>query len=164
MQKRLVNLLPPSEQKSNTQVQINREIMNFGVWLVLSLVVVALVLFAAQITLSAQLSGARELIEIKNQELDNLEKAFLQDEVVFLNQDLENFEKIHSQSKAWSGAILEITRLMPQDMVLDSMTIESKDNRVEASGRAGSRDSVLAFRQSLLGSEYFEIVNFPLDC
>lgn len=160
--KKLVNLLPPAAQKLNKQVQINRELMNFGVWLVLSLIVVALVLLAAQITLQAQLSGAREQIQLKTAELSNLEQAFLQDEVIALNQDMDNLEKIREHNKEWSGALLEIARLLPSDMVLDSMVVDGEDNRVEARGRSRTRDSVLEFRKNLLSSEYFQNVNFPL--
>lgn len=159
---RQINLLPPSEQRTVRQLDVNRELVSFGAWLTVSLAVVALVFLAVTLTLRAELSGARALIQVKTEELDKLEQAFLQDEVVVLNQDLRNFEEILKQNKAWSGVLREVARNLPNDMVLDSLVIEPAAYRVEAKGRTADRDSVLLFRQNILNSEYFRNINFPL--
>jgi len=157
-----VNLLPPSEQRFVRQAGLNRQLFNFGAWLTVSLVIVALIFLAVSLILRAELSASRALIQVKTEELDKLEQDFLQGEVVILNQDLENFEKVLKENKMWSGVLREVAALLPKDMVLDSLVIDAKENKVAAKGRTGTRSSVLSYRQNLLDSEYFQSVNFPL--
>lgn len=160
--KRYINLLPPAEQQLIKVAETSNAIRDFGIWLGISLVALSVLLFATKIFLNKQLERSAEQLATETETLLKLEATSARKEVEALNLDLENFKILDSRAEKWSRVLIELARRLPPDMTLDSITIDRSSLRVEVAGRADTRISVLRFRETLIASEYFANVNFPL--
>lgn len=160
--KKYVNLLPQTQQASLRLAKISSLVLSFGIWVVLSLLVTAALLFAAQVYLGKKLEAATILLASRGDELGKLEQSVRKGEIEDLNLDLLNLQKLTGQSENLGPVLMEFAKLLPPDVTVDSITIMRADKKIEAAGRAGTRTSVLKLRQNILGSEFFKNVNFPL--
>lgn len=160
--KRYINLLPPSEQNQLAAERTGARILNFGIFLVLSLVVLSLFLFAGLIILKNRATGIALDLSQGKQELTQLAEQAIGHEVEDINRDIKNFKTLNLQSENYSAAFMELARILPPDLTLDSMAVTRADKKMEISGRGASRVSVLKLRREILASEYFRNVNFPL--
>jgi len=161
--KKYINLLPPAEQQLVKVEETSGLIKDFGIWLAIALVVLSLFLFATKIFLNERLDDSRQQLATETETLTRLQATEARKEVEMLNADLQNLKVLESQAEKWSAALIELARLLPADMTVDSLSIDRKTLRVEASGHAASRSSVLGLRAGLIESEFFSNVNFPLD-
>lgn len=161
--KHYINLLPPVEQQLLKVAETSAQVRDFGVLLGISLVVLSGFLFAAKIFLNEQLESSVAQLATETETLAWLESTSARKAVEALNLDLENFQLLEARAEKWSRVLIELARRLPADMTLDNLTIDRSSLRVEAAGRAGTRTSVLRFRETLLDSEYFANVNFPLS-
>ena len=161
--KKNVNLLPPAEQKQFKLETLNYTIANFGVWILLSLVVFVALLFMAQLLLDQRVEDTTKQVNARYQELQNLKLPEVQKEIEILNKNLANFQKLEAVHEVWSSMLIEFARLVPSDLTVDSILITRKDNKIEISGHGLTRKSVLELRENLLSSSYFQFVNFPLS-
>ena len=161
--KRNINLLPPDNQQQLKLARLNSEVLSFGIWLILSLLVFITVLFAAWIVTRSRLEGTTEQIAQQTKVLNELKQASVRREAEAYNQNLSNFQVLQKAHENWFLVLAELARRLPSDLVLDSFIMNRTNKKVEISGNAASRDSVLKFRQNLLASPYFTNVNFPLS-
>jgi len=90
------------------------------------------------------------------------ENQELKQKLIEFNTHLDNLEKLSDSHAVWSEVVIELARLVPQDMVIDSFLANRETGQISVTGFAKLRDSILDFRKNLLESEYFEDVNFPL--
>lgn len=158
-----INLLPPEEQKQLGLENYNRQLVHFGIWIVFSLGAVMFILFLSLIFLSRTEKLTRQGAEQANGELRGLEQSLVQKQVEKLNLDLGNFQSLTVQDVKPSSLLIEFASLLPADVSLDAFAISRDDGKVEVSGTARTRASVLQLRSNLLVSENFYNVNFPLS-
>ncbi len=163
--RKFINLLPPEEQKQNRLGELVNHLQEFGLWLVVSLLVLSTVLLAAQIFLRAEAELVAEEVRVKAEDLSKLKQDVLQVEFQNFQELLRNFQILRSAHRAWDDEVLELARLLPPEVTLDKFTInqEAASGKVEVAGRAGTREAVLQLRENLLQSEQFRNVNFPLQ-
>lgn len=160
--KRFINLLPPEDQKQIRLAKLNTELISFGVWFGLSLLVLVALLFAGQIFLKAELNVSADHLAVKSQELDKLEQGSLKKQVEDFNLGLENFQKLEGAHENWSAILMELARLLPPGVTLDSVAVARDERKIEIAGRASTRTSALLLRTNIIASPYFVNVNFPL--
>jgi len=160
--KRYINLLPPLEQQELRILRINQQVRDFGIWLLFSLAVLITLFVAARFYLISELKQTTEELAAELDVLNNLETSDFRKEVERFNTELGNFELLQDKQKQLSGTLTEMAQKIPPDLTLDKFSVDTGTGRVEISGRGGSRSSVLAFRQSLLKSDRFKNVSFPL--
>lgn len=160
--KRYINLLPPEQQQSLRLARISGQIRHFGLWLVMSLVLLTGFLFAGKYFLAREQNSTLLEIAQEKQNLESFQELKVKQEVEAFNKDLANFQVLANQAPKHSAILQEFAKLLPSDVTVDSFEIKRDGRKVEASGRAGSRASVLRLRGNLLASENFVNVNFPL--
>lgn len=160
--KRNINLLPPDDQKLLIFEGHNRRIMQFGAWLILSLVLTAATALGAKFFLSATVRATSEQVQAKQAELVQIEESSVQTQVQVLDSNLQNFQNLDRQRMIWSGYLTELAKLLPHDIAVTSLTISRTTGKVEIAGTAATRESVLQLRENILASSYFEKINFPL--
>ncbi len=160
--KRSINLLPPKEQKTLILEGINQQLVSFGLGAIVSLVAMIFVIFVAQFFLASILEGNNARVDAKQAELIVLEKKQIQLQLDELNNTLKNFASLQKEKTVWSPYLMELARLLPPDVSLQTLTLTRETNKVELTGQAGTRESVLKLRENILNSEYFKNINFPL--
>ena len=162
MTKKRINLLPPEEQKENHLRVTRLLIIRLGVLGIGSILVLTLILFSARLFLTTTLRQTEADIVANNKTLAGFAGAGLENEIATLNETITNFGSLEGAQKKWSPYLMELARLMPADVSLDSIVINRTSRKVELAGKAANRDSVLELRQNILSSAYFENINFPL--
>lgn len=160
--KRYINLLPPQDQKQFRLGRINAQILRFGIWVILSLLIFSAILFVSFLFLRADLEAADEEVALKTKALAEVKETSVRKEVEEYNQNLKNFETLIQTNELWSKVLMEIAKNLPPDMTIDSLQVSRTDRKVELSGHARARTSVLEFRRLLLNSSMVSAVNFPL--
>lgn len=160
--KQYINLLPPEQQRSIRLTRLNSQVMSFGVWFILSLLVFATVLFASFLVLRQRLDAMEQEVAVQSKALDELKDTAVRKEVENFSQNLKNFETLLKARDNWSGILQELARNLPPDMAVDSLSVNRADRKIELGGRAATRSSVLEFRRHLLDSGHFANINFPL--
>ena len=158
-----INLLPPAEQQKNKVEDVSRQIQDFGIWIVLSLAVLAVVFFVAELFLRGQMQSAAENMAAATGSLNSIHSSSVKKEVEIFNKNLNNFQSLGKQHENWSRIFNELALALPVDVIVDSLVIDREGHKVEAAGHAGKRTSVLKLRQNILASEYFTNINFPLS-
>lgn len=161
--KRYINLLPPQEQQKIKRFEVNAQVRDFGMWFIASLLIMGVFLFAGQYFLKRELNKTMAKIQTETTVLDNFKDRSIKTEVEDFNQNLGNFTALQKQNTDWSEALRELASILPQDMTIDRLVITRQDRKVEVAGHAGSRDSVLRFREHILESKHFVNINFPLS-
>jgi hypothetical protein len=160
--KKFVNLLPSDEQKEYKLQLIHTELWSFGFWLGLSFLILAVLIFAAQTFLQEELKISQQRVQTEQIAFNKLQEQGIQKAAGDFNLNLTNFRTLSARHQNLSPVLIEFARLLPAGLTVDSLTISRSSLKVEASGRASDRKSVLQLRQNLLASSYFNNVNFPL--
>lgn len=160
--KKRINLLPPQEQKEVARLEINAEILHFGIILISSLLILAAILFGMNLWLGRTVHQNDEEIAKYSSELEAYQGTSLRKEVTALNENMENFKELSEQSMEWSPFLIEFASLIPNDVTIDSLQMSRITGKVEITGKASNRSSVLALRQQVLDSKRFKNINFPL--
>ena len=160
--RRYINLLPPTEQQELRGMQFSSHIREFAIWLCLSLGVLAMFFVAIRFYLKGELENSESRLAAEKELLDNVESSVFREDLDRFNGELADFQTLQGKQNKYSEVLVEIAQRMPKDMTLDTFTLDDKTGRIEIGGRAASRNSVLALRNSLLQSERFANINFPL--
>lgn len=160
--KRYINLLPPEQQKNIRLARVNSQVLSFVIWLILSILIFATVLFASFLVLRQRLESLQGEIAEQTKTLEELKETSVRKEVEIFSSNLKNFDVLQKSQDGWSRVLEEIARGLPADMTIDTMSINRADRKVELSGRGGSRNSVLQYRKTLIASANFVNLNFPL--
>ncbi len=161
--KKYINLLPPAEQKQFKLVKVRLLFLHFAWFLVGSVIVLCLLLLGADFWLRRELNDVTRQVETQSEALQKIKSSRLSEQAERLNLSLENFQILKSSRQSWSKIFMELASILPQNITLDNVAVNRSDKKIEISGRAGSRESVLALRRKILESAYFVNVNFPLS-
>lgn len=162
MLKKRINLLPPDEQKRNRLLETNFQIIRFGFVVSASLVVLGLCLFVSSLFFANTLDQTQFEIETHNQVLARFQKQGLEKEILVLNETMSNFDTLLKNPTKWSPYLVELAQILPEGMKIESLTMDSVTRKVEVTGKAQVRSSVLQFRRNIIQSRNFENINFPL--
>ncbi len=160
--KKSPNLLPPQEQATLRVARINERIFSFAVWLILSIIVLIVMLLVLEIFLQIERRDSAEQIAAETLELTRLQEEPMRGEAILFARNLDNFEILRDQEERWSKILVELSRILPKNVSLDSIKVSRGAWEVELTGHAATRDDVLQLRKNILASEYFEQVDFPL--
>ena len=161
--KNYVNLLPEGEQKEIRLEKLTSHLLNFFVWIFLSLVALTLVFLATRFFLRSELKMVSEQIVQQRQVVSKEENQKLKMKLDDFNTDLANYVNLEKNHAVWSDVLVSFAQLVPPDVSIDSLVADRKSRNIKIAGFAKSRESVLKLRDYLLSSDYFEQVNFPLS-
>jgi Tfp pilus assembly protein PilN len=119
------------------------------------------ILITTNITLKIQLdslekTGSLEQSQEKYQELKNYEGKFRQ--INLQVNSLSNFQKNHLH---WFNAISEVSNTVPDGIYISGLT--TKDFNISLSGKAKTRDDLLALQDKLNANKCFKNLNVPLS-
>lgn len=159
--KKAVNLLPPAEQKKNELWKLNTVLLTFG-WLVsLSIVVLVILILGVRIFLASQAAQGALKTGEKAAILEGLRAGQATRDARTFEENLKNFQKLIAAGRPFGPPVLELARILPPDVTVDWLEM-TRDGRIEIAGRAGTRESILTFRENIMASPLFRDINFPL--
>lgn len=156
-----LNLLPPEEKQKIESVQAQRRILSLAsAGLTLILIFLAF-LSSIWLFLTVQLNSA-DLV-FKNIQASSQNEVFkkLESEIKQINEKLDRSEALKKGSRHYSFALEKLTELSSYDIKFTSLSVS--ENKISLSGLTASREALLAFKDSLSQSPYFDKINMPLS-
>lgn len=157
-----LNLLPPERKEIFRWRQLTKKVIANGIKTVFLLICFSVPLFAINIYLSGEISVlATQINSYENTEsmkqLSALEKSFKN-----INNALVKINKISAGQVNWSDVFEKITAIVPSNIQIFSLQIESNGSFVII-GNAKTREDVLEFGKRLKNSSDFSDIQTPLD-
>ncbi len=159
---KVINLLPKDEQKQTHLEFLFQHLLLFWFIVIGSLVVFIALIFATKIYLNRKAQATDAEIVKSHDTLNSSDYRSLQDQVLELNASIRELNNFIGQKYYWSKAIIALTNLIPADVQLNQVTLDRETGRIEILGQAESRDSVILLWSSIIKSDYFRDINFPL--
>jgi len=84
-------------------------------------------------------------------------------EISRINLQLRKIQEIQDQYLAWTPALLEITKTIPENVKLKSLKINKEAKLVDLQGLAKKRDDLLQLKNNLKNIHFVEKVESPLS-
>lgn len=158
-----INLLPKDEQKELILERYARQIRLFFIWAMASLIIFLVLSLLSEVAIRQSIVASDSKITQLQKELKSATNQKLQDEVLALNTQMRIIKNLQAQHYRWSEALVEVANVIPSDMQVDFLTLDRATGKVEISGKAGTRTSVLEFWGQVKRSKYFKDIDFPLS-
>jgi Tfp pilus assembly protein PilN len=158
-----INLLPkPIVREFRTEL-VAGQVLKFWVWVVLSLALFFALVIGTIVYLRTEMQKTDQLIYDQKMVLSASNTKELENRVRELNSKIDNIKTLQKNHYYWSEAVLEVARIIPSDVELEAMILDRTANKVEISGTAKNRESVIQIWADLKRSPKFRDVNFPLN-
>ncbi|OGE81017.1 MAG: hypothetical protein A3H72_01615 [Candidatus Doudnabacteria bacterium RIFCSPLOWO2_02_FULL_48_8] len=158
-----INLLPLSAQKELTLELASRQFLNFWAWIFFSLLLLSALSFFSTFQLNSQINQAEEAIAENQALLKSATNQQLQQQVVALNDEIRKIEALRARHYYWSEALVELGNFIADDAVIDVLSLDRASGKIDISGTAQDRESILKFWADMHKSKYFKNINFPLS-
>jgi Tfp pilus assembly protein PilN len=159
---KLINLLPKTEQRELKLQSFADQLTMFFICAIVSVIFFGALAYTAKIYLESQMTATDSEIVLKKQELKTSDNELLKKQVETMNSQIAAIKNLQSQHYHWSAALNELAKLIPSDMVVDSLIADRVTGKVVMEGVSGTRDSVLLFWSNMHKSELFGDIDFPL--
>jgi Tfp pilus assembly protein PilN len=160
---KVINLLPQSEQKSIRQEKL---FSSFRKFLLASAMTYALVIAGVvgwKFYLQSTLVGVDADIKKNQAFIDKQENDNIRKEAQKNNNTVTDYITLAKANPNWSNVLIELSRLVPSDVVLTSLAANTKTGKIELLGVGLTRDAVLKLRSNIAGSSTFKNINLPLE-
>lgn len=155
-----VNLLPDERKQAHRQKKINISLLKISV-------VVIAVVAAGLLILKDYESTVRETRTLAQTRVTNLKNNLepfnaTRAEALLINDRLDAIESVTKNSLDWDNLIATLAQNTPADIVLGSLspTLKNKNVLFTTNGEAGSRESVIIFKNALEKSGRFENITY----
>lgn len=159
---KLINLLPKSEQRELQLQAFADQLTMFWIWVIVSVVFFVALTYTAKIYLNGQMTETESQIAVEKLVLKSSDNELLKQQVEAINAQIGSIRSLQTQHYYWSSALNELARLLPADIVVDTLTADRVTGKVTLAGMAGRRESVLQFWADMHKTEYFKNIDFPL--
>jgi Tfp pilus assembly protein PilN len=159
---KIINLLPKDEQRQLKLDMVNHQLRVFWAIILSSIILFVALGFATQQYLRLSVKKVDEQIAVNKAKLESADIKELQQQVLKLNQNIKEIKTVRGQQYKWSEVMLEIARVMPAEVQLNSLQIERATGKIIVLGKAEDRDTVIAVWSQIKKSPMFYDVNFPL--
>lgn len=157
-----INLLPKREQKEIRLGFLFNYLKNFWLVVIISLLIVFLLALALKIYLAATIKQTQQAIAQAQNLLASSDNQKVQNEVLALNDDINTIKNLRLQHYYWSNALEELANLMPADFEINILTFDRATGKVDLTGTAKNRPSIIDFWGAMHKTDYFRQINFPL--
>jgi len=158
-----LNLLPPKEKKEIELADFNYLIVSFGVYLLFILIIFSLLLASTYFCLVIFLKTQSLLIEDKKGNKENQSLVETEENIKQANQQINKVFIKERDLIVWTPIIEELAQIVPNGIYLNSFSSQTDTNRINISGWANKRDTLLLFQESLEKSPYFVEIKSPLS-
>jgi Tfp pilus assembly protein PilN len=159
---KIINLLPNSEQKEIQREFLFRRVVVFWVLVWVSMGLLLTLTIATKIYLNKKISDTKKEITNGQNTLNSSDYRDLQKQVLQLNGSIKEVNNLITQHYYWSKSLVALADLIPSDVQLNQVVLDRETGRIDISGQAQNRDSIIKFWSDVIKSDYFHDINFPL--
>lgn len=158
-----INLLPKTEQKEIHYELMSHQLTNFWLWIVLSLALLFILSLLSVFQIKRLSHGADGEIAASRQALSSASNQELEKQVLLLNNEIKKIDLLRASHYQWSEALVELSSIIPGDMVIDILSLDRATGKIDMTGFASDRESIIKFWSDMHKSKYFKNINFPLS-
>jgi len=158
-----INLLPPAEKKQLELANFIRLAASFGIWISVSLIIFVLLLVSAYGSLVILLKDQNRLIEIRRADRKTQRLVEIEGTIEKVNNQLIDINLKQKELIVWTPALEELSEITPNGIYLDNFAYQASLNRINITGLANTRDTLLFFQKQLEDSPYFVEIDAPLS-
>ena len=160
---KVINLLPQSEQHELKMEQQALVLGTFMLWSLTAIIMFFLITLTAEILIRQNTAAVEHQITRYEDELKSATNQKLDEEVKTLNNQIKQIDNLRKQHYYWSNVLAEIANITPSDLSVNFLNLDRSTGKIEISGVAGNRASVLEFWANVKRSNMFKDINFPLS-
>lgn len=158
-----LNLLPPAEKRILELEQIQRWILFYASAILMILIIfVGLLAGIWSFLLVQHKSLASNLKSIQSNTAWGQTLIEQRESIKKINQELEQINRIQKNHQYYSRLLIGLADLIPEGVRLESISVD-KQGQMALYGFAPRRDQVIALKQNLEQSKFFENVESPLS-
>ncbi|MDP2692631.1 MAG: hypothetical protein Q8O88_03245 [bacterium] len=152
-----INLLSPEKRKYLTRMVYVQFVKNTFISIVFVFCISGITLLGGQSVLqeyytdvSASLALSGELHADKNKKIEAV------------NTIIKNVEAVQEMHNLWANKILRIGNSVPSGVILNSIILAKDKERINISGTAIDRDSLLELKENITKLEFVNDIEIPL--
>ncbi|MEK7077943.1 MAG: PilN domain-containing protein [Patescibacteria group bacterium] len=158
----MINLLPPLAKGKLHQNLLTRQLNHLGFILAIIFLGGAVFIFNTFIFLKIQTSSLKQTLNVETINADTQKVQDLEGETKNLNNLLLKNQGFRQGSQSSLEIFREIEKVIPAGAKLAAFSWEDVTEKIVLSGRAQTRDDVLAMEKRLKDSLVFEKIESPL--
>ena len=153
-----LNLIPPQIKSAENNKKIFSLIFSAFFILILIAVIAYGALFTINYLTKNEIAEANERLAEENAKLKNLEQV--EKDVNEINAKLQKIASLQKDRVLWSQVLTDLNHDTPEQLVMDSFTVTTKDNKVTISGSAETRRDIAKLQEKLNSSNFFTNIAF----
>jgi len=161
---KIINLLPTAKQR-----ELRYEAMYHSLLTVfwISMFSFALV-FAAQVVtkvyLQFEAQSIAENINRVTSEVNKQDNAAVKAKITAVNNLITDFKNLEDTNPKWSKLLKAFVPVVPEGVHIENLRVNTRDLKVDISGFAPTRDSVIALYNNILSdSKDFNSIDYPFE-
>jgi hypothetical protein len=161
---KIINLLPKPRQQELRYIAMLR-----GIWIIVGLSLLTFILvFAGQVGtkfyLLSQAEGLKKQIADLQVQVKKTENTGVKARVKAANDLVLDFKNLAEASPKWSNVIKAFTKLPPEGVRINSLTVEPQKKAITINGFSPTRALVIQLYNNILqDKENFYDVDYPLE-
>lgn len=159
----MINLLPQSEKDGVYNTLFKRQIHSFGLVLVVIIFGGSIFILNTFAFLKIQVSGLQNSLATETIRAETKTAQGVEDNVKNLNAELARYKNFRGGSAVITGVLNKLQAITPAGVSLTVLSLDVAAKKIIVSGRAVSRDDVIAMEANLKKSDFFEKVDSPLN-
>ena len=159
----MINLLPPAEKEKLYQRLSARHINGLATVIVGILLGGAVFVFNTFIFLKIQTSSLKQTLNVEAVNIDTQQAQILEEKTKNLNNLILASQNFKQASKMPLVVFQEIEKIVPSGAQVTLVSWEDTAGKIVLSGKAQTRDDVLALEKHLKDSLFFEKIDSPLS-
>ncbi len=151
-----LNLLPPKHKIQVKQTSICIAIENLVAITLIFLIIVSISILISKVKLQDNYYGLIARTSLSLSETHKLER-----DVKEINQKLRTVGEIQDQYTKWSTFMIDLNKIIPDNIQLNLLSINKKERRFALEGIAKTRNDLLAFKKILQNFSYLSNIDLP---
>lgn len=159
----MINLLPSPRKQIVYKDLLFQQIRLLMLLAVVIIAADAIFNLNSLIFLKIQVQEVDRALSLKNLNSETREAQALEQEVKGLNALLARYGAFKSDQTGAADALLELNKLIPSGVSLQTLSFDNASRRIIVSGVAASRGDIMVFENRLKESVLFEKLESPLS-
>lgn len=153
-----LNIIPKALKKEIKVKQINHNLKNIYGLILISFVLILVCLSLGKLALQNKFVSTVENTTLLTKSTENYTN-----QVKSINTKINLIEDIQTEHVRYSFLLNYLSSMYSEDIRFDRISIDKSQDRMEVTGYAEKRDTLLALKEELEGNSIFTEVNFPIS-
>ena len=160
---KIINLLPPAEQKIIKLERINSYFKRFLLLAIIIFILMISGFIAWRFYLQSTLSNIDTDIVKAEALISSQDNQKTKAEVERNNDIITDYNTFAAANPNWSPVLEAFAALVPKEVLVTNFSANTKTGKIDISGTGLNRDAVLQLRSNILATSQFRNINLPLE-